>query len=81
MIARQVREHLAEVVPDLRTLGFTDGEIGSYLGVTKQAVQKRFPRSAQSLAADLGQPTGPVTLPPTPEAIRAERATTQVVGG
>jgi len=31
-------------IDGLRTTGYTDGEIGSVLGITKQAVQKRWPR-------------------------------------
>ena len=39
------QERDAEAVEGLRSSGFSDTEIGLVLGVTKQAVQQRWPRN------------------------------------
>lgn len=47
-LLRLVRDELHQAETDAvagwRRLGFTDSQIGRELGVTKQAVQKRWPR-------------------------------------
>jgi hypothetical protein len=40
----EVREGWAIAIAGLRQSGFTDTEIGDALGVTKQSVQRRWPR-------------------------------------
>lgn len=43
-LAGDLGNALAAAVTGLRSAGFTDAQIGAGLGVTKQAVQRRFPR-------------------------------------
>ena len=44
-VGEQIDIALADAVNRLREAAFTDGEIGRWMGgVTKQAVQQRFPR-------------------------------------
>lgn len=40
-----LKEAYTVAVRGMRDSGFSDGEIGKQLGVTKQAIQQRFPRA------------------------------------
>lgn len=44
LIRDEVQEAEGRAVAGWRRLGFSDSQIGRELGVTKQAVQKRWPR-------------------------------------
>lgn len=44
-IQDELAEAMKRAVEGWRAGGFSDGEIGEALGVTKQAVQQRWPRS------------------------------------
>lgn len=44
LVEMRVEDAFAAAVQGWRASGFTDGEIGRELGVTRQAVQKRWPR-------------------------------------
>jgi hypothetical protein len=44
LIQSELDEVWTVVVPGLRRAGHTDGEIGAVLGITRQAVQQRWPR-------------------------------------
>lgn len=44
LVGEQLERSTAEAVAGWRALGFSDAQIGRELGVTKQAVQKRWPR-------------------------------------
>jgi DNA-directed RNA polymerase specialized sigma24 family protein len=43
-VEEAVREAFRTAVAGLRGLGFSDAEIGRALGISKQAVQQRWPR-------------------------------------
>lgn len=45
-LQRELEDAFAEAVSGWRRSGFSDGAIGEVLGVTKQAVAQRWPRSA-----------------------------------
>lgn len=48
MVQDELRESMALAVEGWRSTGATDGQIGREMGITRQAVQKRWPREGMS---------------------------------
>jgi hypothetical protein len=53
-VADAIREAEAVAVDGLRRVGYSDGEVGRELGVSRQAVRQRWPRASDISGGDAG---------------------------